>query len=320
MNSFGMKLLAPAKINLHLRVGRRRDDGFHPLVSWMCTVGLFDNLTLEPVHIDPAAGSQYVTLSCDAPDLPVDQTNLVVRTATGFLEAGRTSQKVPATAGFHATLAKRIPMGAGLGGGSSDGARTLVGLNAHFRTDWAVHTLSAFAARFGSDMPFFVHGPSSICRGRGEHVLPTPPPLANWAVLLLPGIMMPTALVYRQFDEMRLGNDRDVEAQLDWPAWSRLGAKDLLSLLVNDLESPAFAIAPELAQLRQRAEAIAKRPVRMSGSGSSLFTLFDQQAEAEEATKQLEQQLAVRALRVQLAPELADDLRRGTGVPPVLRA
>jgi 4-diphosphocytidyl-2-C-methyl-D-erythritol kinase len=308
LNILGMKLLAPAKINLHLRVGRRRDDGFHPLVSWMCTVGLFDNLTLEPVHIDSQAGSQYVTLTCDAPDLAVDQTNLVVRTAAGFLEAARATNEVPATAGFHATLAKRIPMGAGLGGGSSDGARTLMGLNAHFRTSWAANTLSAFAARFGSDMPFFIHGPSSICRGRGEEVRPITPPRANWAVLLLPEIMMPTALVYRRFDEMGLGNDRDVEAELDWAAWARLGARDLLANLVNDLELPAFAIAPELAKLRQRTERLLDRPVRMSGSGSSLFTLFDLQVEAETAAPQVAQQLAVRALPVQLAPEIVDDL------------
>jgi 4-diphosphocytidyl-2-C-methyl-D-erythritol kinase len=274
----------------------------------MCTVGLFDNLTLEPVHVDPNAGSQYVTLACDASDLAVDQTNLVVRTASGFLETARRTNEVPATAGFHATLAKRIPMGAGLGGGSSDGARTLVGLNAHFRTDWPVNTLSAFAARFGSDMPFFIHGPSSICRGRGEHVRPIDPPRARWAVLLLPEIMMPTALVYRRFDEMGLGYDREVEADQNWSAWTRLDAEDLLANLVNDLEAPAFAIAPELAALRGRAELLMKRPVRMSGSGSSLFTLFDEHEEAESAAQNLGEQLSVRALAVQLAPELLDDL------------
>jgi 4-diphosphocytidyl-2-C-methyl-D-erythritol kinase len=308
LNSLVMKLLAPAKINLHLRIGTRRNDGFHPLVSWMCTIGLFDNLTLEPVHVDARAGSQYVTLACDAPGLAVDQTNLVVRTASGFLEAARRTNEVPATAGFHATLAKRIPMGAGLGGGSSDGARTLVGLNAHCRTEWSVDTLSAFAARFGSDMPFFIHGPSSICRGRGEHVRPITPPAAKSAVLLLPEIMMPTPLVYRRFDEMGLGYDREVEADLNWSAWVRLGAQNLLANLVNDLEAPAFAIAPELAELRHRAELLLKRPVRMSGSGSSLFTLFDEHEEAESAAQKLGEQFAVRALAVQLAPELFDDL------------
>jgi 4-diphosphocytidyl-2-C-methyl-D-erythritol kinase len=323
LNSFGMKLLAPAKINLHLRVGRLRNDGFHPLVSWMCTVGLFDNLTLEPAQIS-SAGSQHVTLTCDVPDLAVDQTNLVVRAAEGFLEAGRRAGQIPADAGFHATLAKRIPMGAGLGGGSSDGARTIVGLNAHFRTEWAVNTLSAFAARFGSDMPFFIHGPSSICRGRGEHVVPINPPRANRVVLLLPEIMMPTAAVYRRFDELGLGSDvggSDVEAPPsaadDWASWSQLPAEQLLGKLVNDLETPAFAIAPALAELRSRAEKIVQRPVRMSGSGSSLFTLFDRQSEADEAAVRLARELSVRSLSVQLAPPLPDDLSRGTGVPPV---
>jgi 4-diphosphocytidyl-2-C-methyl-D-erythritol kinase len=274
----------------------------------MCTVGLFDNLTLEPVHVDPQPGSQYVTLACDTPGLPIDQTNLVVRAACGFLQTARMTNEVPATAGFHATLAKRIPMGAGLGGGSSDGARTLVGLNAHFRTDWPVNILSEFAARFGSDMPFFIHGPSSICRGRGEHVHPIAPPAAKWAVLILPEIMMPTALVYRRFDEMGLGYDREIEADQNWSAWTLLDAENLLHHLVNDLEAPAFAIAPELAELRRRAESLVSRPVRMSGSGSSLFTLFDRREEAEAAAQKLGQQLAVRALAVQLAPELFDDV------------
>jgi len=302
-----MKLLAPAKINLHLRVGRRREDGFHPLLSWMCTVGLFDNLSLEPAAVS-SAGSQYVTLACDVPDLAVDQTNLVVRTAEGFLEAARAAHAIPANAGFHATLAKRIPMGAGLGGGSSDGARTLVGLNAYFRTNWAANTLSAFAARFGSDLPFFIHGPSSICRGRGEIVRPVSPPRANWAVLLLPEIVMPTALVYRRFDEMGLGNDSDVDAEIDFPSWSQLTSHQLLLNLVNDLETPAFAIAPALAEIHRRAESIVSRPIRMSGSGSSLFTLFDQQSEADETARSLGQQLAVRSLSVQIAPEILDDL------------
>jgi 4-diphosphocytidyl-2-C-methyl-D-erythritol kinase len=269
-------------------------------------VGLFDNLSLEPAAV--SAGSQHVTLACDVPDLAVDQTNLVVRTAEAFLEAARAAHAIPNNAGFHATLAKRIPLGAGLGGGSSDGARTLLGLNAYFRTDWAANTLSAFAAWFGSDMPFFIHGPSSICRGRGEIVCPIAPPRASWVVLLLPEIMMPTALVYRRFDELGLGYDSDVDAEIDWASWSQLPARQLLLNLVNDLETPAFAINPALAEIRRRAESIVTRPVRMSGSGSSLFTLFDQQSEADAAARSLGQQLAVRSLSVQLAPEILDDL------------
>jgi 4-diphosphocytidyl-2-C-methyl-D-erythritol kinase len=309
-----MKLLAPGKINLHLRVGRRRDDGFHPLASWMCIVGLFDKLTFEPVQIDSLAGSKSVTLTCDVPDLAVDQTNLVVRAATGFLEAARTNHEVPATAGFHATLAKQIPMGAGLGGGSSDGARTLLGLNHYFRTGWSATALSEFAARFGSDMPFFIHGPSSICRGRGEHVLPIPAPRARWAVLLLPNVMMPTAAVYRRFDQMNLGNDREVENDLDWTAWSKLAAAELLPRLVNDLEAPAFAIAPNLDEIRRHTEQIIGRPVRMSGSGSSLFTLFDNQQEADDAAEQINQQSATRVLCVPLAPGIPDDLHDSTHI------
>jgi 4-diphosphocytidyl-2-C-methyl-D-erythritol kinase len=303
-----MNLLAPAKINLHLRVGPRRADGFHPLASWMCTVGLFDKLTLEPAHVEP--GSSDVLLTCDAPGLPVDQTNLVVRMAAGYLETARSSGDLATDVGVRATLAKRIPMGGGLGGGSSDGARTLVGLNRLFRTNWAAKTLSAFAARFGSDIPFFIHGPSSICRGRGEEVRPVPPPRANWTLLILPTIEMPTPAVYRKFDEMGLGDAEVVAEGSDaaWENWGTLPAVELLTKLVNDLEPPAFAMSPALADLRQSAETLLGRTVRMSGSGSSLFTLFDSSQEAAAATEQIERSFAVRALAAQLAPIISDDL------------
>ena len=303
-----MKLSAPAKINLHLHVGPRRPDGFHSLLSWMCTVALFDNLTIEPVEVGAAAGSEAVQLSCDFPGLATDQQNLVVRVSLGFLEAARASAHATAATGLRAALQKRIPMGAGLGGGSSDGARTIVGLNALFRTEWPSNQLSEFAARFGSDMPFFIYGPSSVCKGRGEHVRPISAPRPGWAVLLLPELMMPTPQVYRRFDEMKLGHDEAIEQEPDWDQWTGVSAMQLLPKLVNDLEAPAFSISKELGDLRSRAEAIAGRPVRMSGSGSSLFTLFDERGEAEEAAAKLTQELAVRATAVGLAPTLNDDL------------
>lgn len=311
-----MNLLAPAKINLHLRVGPRRRDGFHPVASWMCTVGLFDKLTLEPVRLEP--GSSDVSLTCDAPGLPIDHTNLVVRMAAGYLETARSSDHLATDVGVRAMLEKRIPMGGGLGGGSSDGARTLVGLNRLFRTNWAAKTLSAFAARFGSDIPFFIHGPSSICRGRGEEVRPVRPPRANWVLLILPAIQMPTPAVYRKFDELGLGEAEVVGEGSDaaWENWGNLPAVDLLAKLVNDLEPPAFAISPALADLRQSAEALLGRAVRMSGSGSSLFTLFDSSQDAAAAVGPIEQSLPVRAIAAPLCPVVKDDLS-GTGFQPV---
>lgn len=295
----------PAKINLHLRVGPCRADGFHSLRSWMTTVGLFDTLTIEPAALEggapaeppfdlrsdsrqmagaarmepPDAGLNSIfSLRCDVPDLPCDQRNLVVRIARAFAEhVAMAATVTPVTA----SLAKRIPMGAGLGGGSSDAATTLRALNRLWRANCAADDLSAFAARFGSDIPFFLHGPSSACSGRGEVVRPNAPPRPRWAMLVLPAVHMPTAEVYRRFDEMGLGREQDVADEPYWAEWATLDARDLLPRLVNDLEPPAFAIRPELGALQATLEEKLGRPVRMSGSGSSLFTLFDGQEEAE---------------------------------------
>ena len=355
-----MRLLAPAKINLHLRVGPRRDDGFHPLVSWMTTVGLFDSLVLEVEAMAPAgregspagqgnrpdvgrAGSDAdnsakaraeasaapVALACDLPGLPCDERNLVVKIARAWMEAAGSENDAPEygagpgapassgacgaaaprhVGGIRATLQKRIPVGAGLGGGSSDAARTLLSLNRLLKTGRAADDLSAFAARFGSDLPFFFFGPSSVCRGRGEIVKPVPRPAARWAVLGLPRVSMPTADVYRRFDEMGLGRMQDLAVEPDWYEWAGLKSQELLPRLVNDLEAPAFAIAPRLDGMRRRIEQMLGRPVRMSGSGSSLFTLFDAEPEARAASSRIERDLIERAVSVEVAPIFRDDL------------
>ena len=318
-----MRLLAPAKINLHLRVGTRRDDGFHPLLTWMCTVGLFDTLTLEaaperaPMAGRAGAPGAYSTggsgirFDCDRNDLPRDEGNLVVRVANAFateLHAERVVTPVSVT------LAKRIPVGAGLGGGSSDAAWTLVGLSRLWDAGWAADRLSGFAARFGSDVPFFVaaafRSPSAACAGRGEVVRPLPPPGPKWAVLVLPSFGLSTRDVYARFDELRLGYDRDVASGPDWHRWAGLGAAQLLPLLVNDLEPAAFSVSPPLAALREEVERTAGRVVRMSGSGSSLFTLFDagEADAASAAARRIAGRNAVTAVAVPLAPAVADDL------------
>jgi 4-diphosphocytidyl-2C-methyl-D-erythritol kinase len=236
-------------------------------------------------------------------------------------------------------LEKRIPVGAGLGGGSSDAARTLLGLE-RLRREWLTtlatagakdggvqvdsekrrpaNDLSAFAGRFGSDVPFFVRasfpapvgGPSAVCTGRGEVVTPVAPPAARWAVLVLPEMSLSTPDVYRRFDEMGLGRwaDVDTAGAPDWSEWSRLTAQELLPRLVNDLEAPAFSLRPGLADLRAAVEQALGRAVRMSGSGSSLFTLFDSRADADAAAVRLRQTLRVRAEAIALAPSIEDDL------------
>jgi len=287
-----MQIAAPAKINLHLRVGRRRADGFHPLLSWMVGIGLFDNLSLTK---KPAESG--VTLTCDDPSLPCDERNLAMRAA---LELRR---RLPADCpGVSIHLEKRIPAGGGLGGGSSDAATTLLGLNQLWNAKLTIEQLSEIAGKLGSDVPFFLFGSSSVCKGRGEAVRPIGVPASKWVTLVLPPIGMPTGDVYSRFDSMNLGNDQAIEQEPDWKHWLTLGSTALLPLFVNDLEVPAFSLRPDLADLRSSIEKTLSRPVRMSGSGSSLFTLFDEQLDATAAAQVVSDRHGVRTLAVELAP------------------
>ena len=141
-------------------------------------------------------------------------------------------------------------------------------------------------------MAFFCHGPSSLCTSRGEIVRPIAPPLPRWALIILPTLTVPTGPVYRRFDELLSAEDRErlsdaVKQVVDYEAWSKLSAEALLSALVNDLERPAFDLHPQLGRLRMELEQFLVRIVRMSGSGSSLFTLYDDLPQAERAAATL---------------------------------
>ncbi len=285
---FSAAVLAPAKINLHLRVGPARADGFHPLLTWMVTVGLADGLT-----VTPSAGG--LAFTCDDPTLPTDGRNLVVKAVAAL--AARVGRD-PAVA-IH--LAKRVPAGGGLGGGSSDAAHALLAVAKLWGLDDPT-LMADVAATVGSDVPFFLYGPSSVCRGRGELVLPVAAPaVARHAVLVLPGLAVSTPAVYRKFDEMGLGSD--TAGSLGEGAWTFRPAAELMARLVNDLEAPAFALQPALGDLRSRLERDLGRPVRMSGSGSTLFTLFDDPASAAHAAAGVTAG-GVRAVAVPLAPSV----------------
>jgi 4-diphosphocytidyl-2-C-methyl-D-erythritol kinase len=225
------------------------------------------------------------------------------------------------------TLAKRVPVGAGLGGGSSDAAATLLGLNRVWNAGWEAGRLLEFAARFGSDVPFFVaagfDAPSAACSGRGEIIRPIARPAPKWALLVLPPFPLATRDVYGRFDEMDLGSDQEIvpdgdtgetpEARTpDWRGWSALGSNELLPRLVNDLEAAAFSLSPDLAALRAAAERTVGRVVRMSGSGSSLFTLFDadETDAARAAAEAVSRGHGVRVELLELCPVVADGLTK----------
>jgi 4-diphosphocytidyl-2-C-methyl-D-erythritol kinase len=183
---------APAKINLILRILDRRPDGYHNLWSIMHTVGLEDELLIKL-----AAPTDGIRLTCNAQTLAVDQSNLVYKAASAILD--RTQQSV----GLDIELRKRIPMGAGLGGGSSDAAATIIGLNHLLQLGWSRDRMAEVGQSLGSDIPFFLFSPSAVVACRGEAVTPMTIEGRRWVLLVKPGFGVETKWAYQELAATR---------------------------------------------------------------------------------------------------------------------
>ena len=273
MNSTSLLVLTPAKVNLILRVLERRPDGFHAIWSLMHTVGLNDELMLT---MQPAAASR-ITLRCNQADLAVDQTNLVYRAAELVLaRANRTMD-------LSISLTKRIPMGAGLGGGSSDAAATILGLTRLLELNWSVEQMAEVGQQLGSDVPFFFVAPAACVTGRGEHVRPVRVTGNRWIVLVSPGFPVPTKWAYQQLAATRAGvrplsvavQSLDQRSELDW--------LEIVPLVENDFEEPVFAHHPVLAQIKSQLLSLGAEVALLSGSGATMFGLFRDQSAAQHA-------------------------------------
>ncbi len=263
---------SPCKINLLLNILGRRTDGFHELETVMHPVRLCDELTFESTI-------SGVTLTCSDPALPVDATNLVCRAATSFLTTARIPQ------GVRIHLEKRIPMAAGLGGGSGDAATTLLGLNELFDSPLAAAQLHELAAALGSDIPFFLQSQPALATGRGESIQPLEsfPVLQDVFVLLIhPGFGIATAWAYQQLAHFPAAlNGRPGRAQ---QLITLLRAGDLAAAgaaFYNCLEAPALHKYPLLALFQEFLKANGAAAALMSGSGSTTFALICGRAPAE---------------------------------------
>jgi 4-diphosphocytidyl-2-C-methyl-D-erythritol kinase len=269
-----MQVRAPAKINLSLRVLGRRSDGFHEIETLIAPISLCDEITIE--H---RSGKQEIAFRCDDPSVGKSEANLVVRTAKVFFETMKLH------AGVSIVLKKKIPHGAGLGGGSSDAASTLLALNEIFDTKLPREALAKIAEAIGSDVPFFIFESAAICKGRGELVSPTslsePLPL----LLLKPEFGVPTQSAYSRWQDSR-----------EIPGVSYAAQEFAEQIFMNDLERPVFEKFVFLAQLKMW---LLKQPevgaALMSGSGSTVFVVLRSNANAD--------LLATRA-KAELDPEL----------------
>jgi 4-diphosphocytidyl-2-C-methyl-D-erythritol kinase len=244
-----------AKLNLTLEVLRRRDDGYHELASLVHTISLADDLRID-------SAEQLLTrvegLDIDA------ETNLVSRAAELLQSITRVG------VGAELTLKKRIPAAAGLGGGSSDAATTLVGLNALWGTRVGLADLTALAAELGSDVPFFVRGGAALMQGRGEQLQALPPLKGQWFVIVVPphDVLDKTKRLYAALEPTDFSSGEATEV-----AGRRLNQH--LPLIEDHLTNAFFRAAcgvfPGLAALRTQAEALCGRRFFLSGAGPALF-------------------------------------------------
>ena len=283
-------VFAPAKINLFLAVTGRRTDGFHDLVSVVAPLAWGDTLWIdsgerraESGEIEPNAAAEAVTgggitLECDEACVPGDETNLIVKAARLFREA--TGWREP----VHFRLEKRIPLGAGLGGGSSDGTAALRGLDLLAGHPLAPAALAELAARVGSDCALFLHGAPVVMRGRGERVAALPAAAAarlrgRRVLVFKPDFGIGTPWAYQRLAaEAPAGYVPVADAEARLTAWLADPTAPAEQLLGNNLERPAFAkfiaLPALLGELRNR---FALAP-QLSGSGSACFALLPDKA------------------------------------------
>lgn len=273
-----LTLLSPAKINLYLRIVGKRPDGYHELETVMVPLDFGDTITLQ-------LRKTSITLECDNPNLPADDTNLALRAAKLMAETFQAEK------GVKIILQKRIPLAAGLGGGSSNAATVLRGLNRLWQLERSVTDLDPLAAQMGSDINFFLRNGAARCRGRGEIVEPIPCRLTATVLLANPGFGISTAWAYQRWAEQnRPLTVPPTDISLLCRALETGDLDGVARALHNDLERPALWKFPVLELIKTAMREAGAVGALMSGSGATVFGLFAKRAQAEEAAGQLRAQ------------------------------
>ena len=261
-------LKAPAKINLYLAITGKRADGYHNIESLMQKVDLADQIQLS-------IGSNGIRLTCPGTDLPTDEGNLAFRAAASFLEATGSSARSVAIYGVDIVLEKKIPVAAGLGGGSSDAAAVLRGMNILFGAELSDDELLTLAKPLGADVPFFIHDwPAAWATGIGEELSRTTPITNYYVVLVNPGIPVSTGWVYQNF-ALTSTNNPFILARGRASADGRLPWRPSIPEdLYNDLETVTIPRFPEIGVIKNELRQDGADGVLMSGSGPTVFGLF----------------------------------------------
>jgi 4-diphosphocytidyl-2-C-methyl-D-erythritol kinase len=269
-----LKYQAPAKVNLVLEVLGKRDDGYHEIRSLVQTIDLCDNLVFEP--------ADDIYLECSEPVLET-KGNLVVRAARLLREVSGSNR------GARIKLEKHIPWGAGLGGGSSDAATTLIALNKLWELELSTSDLIKLAAQLGSDVPFFVYGGAALIEGRGEKVTVLAVTEMAWFVLLvppLPKIPDKTRRLYSLLNKGHFTDGKHVDKAVK--NWSR-EKRQAPGLFFNVFDEVALDAFPGLGDYRKQFEEVGAQNIHVAGSGPTLFASTDSESEARQIQSRLKQ-------------------------------
>jgi len=263
-----MQVLAPAKINLSLKILGRRSDGFHEIETLIAPISLYDKIDID-------RQSRWIDFSCDDPTVPSGDENLIVRAAKAFFERTKIS------GGVTIKLQKQIPHGAGLGGGSSDAATTLRALNELFETKLSREELVTLGSTIGSDVSFFLFESAAICKGRGEIVSPTKLKKKLSILLCKPAFLVSSAWAYSYWQDSK-----------EIPGISYQSQNFDGQTLLNDLERPVFEKFVFLAQLKAwLLKQVEVHAALMSGSGSTVFAVLRPKVDVDLLTNRAREEL-----------------------------
>lgn len=266
-------LASYAKINWFLRVLGEREDGYHDLCTLFQTISLHDSLTFS--HGDD------LVLTCDDSSIPVDERNLIVRGAKSLRDGFGIDK------GSRIHLQKRIPSPGGLGGGSSNAAVALIGLSKLWEIDIDRNEMTAIAERLGSDVPFFLRGGTSIGAGRGDIVEQLPDIDEKIMLVVTPDVKVSTKEAFARIDASGLTKEGSKSILRDCRFIA--GSSDLRDkTLINDFETSVLRAEPEIARAKATLLRLGARQALMSGSGASIFAIFDKEETRQAAIKALE--------------------------------
>lgn len=272
------KIASFAKINLFLYITSKRRDGYHNLYSLMTQIDLCDDLYIE-------FAKKELSICCDHPDVPEDESNLAYKAAVLFFHSLKTKAGEEKK-GIAIKIIKRIPLGGGLGGGSSNAAAVLMALNKYYKIPFSKADLMTMGVKLGADVPFFIFGHPAIARGVGERLEKVASLKSYHIVLCDPGVAASTAKVYKNIDYRLTSNQKDnIKIGLNVPL--RGQNFDVRDLLHNDLEESACRLYPDIKNTKEEMALLLQRKVYMTGSGATLFALFSDRESAKKGFERL---------------------------------